>query len=92
LTSADLILKGRKIYLNSVAPKVPTVNPQFEFYQQTTTEFDNTNKKWKVASSKFESICPFTPTHEPWTRATGELKQSGGGVVSAAEQTPKATK
>jgi len=88
LTSADLVLKGRKIYLNSVKPKAPTVIPHFEFYQQLTTEYDNTKKKWKVAKDRFESICPFTPTHEPWSRITGELKLISGKVVLATTQTP----
>jgi hypothetical protein len=90
-TTADLVLKGRKIYLNSVAPTAPSVVPHFEFYQQTVTEYDNTKKKWKVAAAKFESICPFTPTHEPWTRATGNLKLTSGKIVASTPQTPKAT-
>lgn len=89
-TSADLVLKGRKIYLNSVTPKEPTVLPHFEFYQQKTTEYDNLKKKWKVSSTKFESIAPFTPTHEPWARSTGELKLISGKIVAATLQTPKA--
>jgi len=87
-STGDITLKGRKIYFNTGEPALPSKNPQFEFYQQPTVEFDNTNKKWKVATSKFESISPFTPTHEPWARATGELKLINGKVVASMPQTP----
>lgn len=91
LTSADLTYKGRKIYLNTNTPESPGKNVPYEFYQQITTEFDDTNKKYKVSKNKFESICVFTPTHEPWARQTGELKLLNGKLVTSAPQTPKET-
>jgi len=90
-TSGDLTLKGRKIYLNTNEPAEPGKNLPFEFYQQKVTEYDSKNKKWKMSSNKFESISPFTPTHEPWTRATGELKLRNGKVVASIQQTPPVT-
>lgn len=89
LTTADLILKGRKIFLNTKPPLPPAKNKPFEFYQQTNTEFDNEKKKWKIAKEKFESISPFTPTHEPWARQTGNLKLVSGQILAAKVQTPK---
>jgi hypothetical protein len=88
LTNGDITLKGRKIYFNTNTPIQPGTNPPLELYKQTNTELDATKKKWKKASEKFESICPYTPTHEPWTRATGELKLNNGSIVAAAPQTP----
>lgn len=90
-TKADLTLKGRKIYLNTNEPAPPGTNLPFEFYQQITQEYDKAKNRWVLAKEKFESINPFTPTHEPWTRATGELKLRSGKIVLAKAQTPKAT-
>ncbi len=89
LTSADLTLKGRKIYLNTNVPAKPGTNTPLEFYKQSNTEPDTAKKKWKRATEKFESVCAFTPTHEPWTRATGELKLNSGGVLEVTAQTPE---
>lgn len=89
LTSADLTMKGRKIYLNTNVPDKPGVNEPLEFYKQINTEPDVKKKKWKKATEKFDSVCTFTPTHEPWTRATGELKLNSGGVIVAVNQTPE---
>lgn len=87
-TSADLILKGRKIYLNTSTPASPTTNEQFDFYHQANVEYDQSLNMWKTSSETFESISPFTPTHEPWTRQTGKLKKSSGKISPATAQTP----
>lgn len=89
LTKADLTLKGRKIYLNTNVPDAPEVNPPLEFYKQINTEYDTDKKKWKKSTEKFDSICAFTPTHEPWTRATGELKLNSGSIIASTPQTPE---
>ena len=86
LTSADLVLKGRKIFLNTLTPIVPLTNQPLEFYKQANVAYDNSNKTWK-AGSTFESLSPFAPTHEPWTRQTGELKLNSGKVISSVPQT-----
>jgi Type VI secretion system/phage-baseplate injector OB domain len=91
LTKADLTLKGRKIYLNTNTPDLPSTNPPLEFYKQVNTEPDSEKKKWKKTTAKFNSICPFTPTHEPWARATGELKLNNGSIVPSSPQTPEET-
>lgn len=89
LTNADLTLKGRKIYLNTNVPNLPGTNSALELYKQKYTQYDTENKKWKKAAETFDSICPYTPTHEPWARATGELKLNNGSLISSMIQTPE---
>lgn len=91
LTSSDIILKGRKIYLNTKAPAPPGKNKDFEFYQQPTVEYDTTKRKWIPSTEKFDSINSFTPTHEPWKRTTGNLKLASGKVIAGTPQTPPKT-
>jgi hypothetical protein len=86
--TADLTLKGRKIYQNTNTPALPGTNQPIEFYKQTNTELDKDLKKWKKAQEKFDSICSYTPTHEPWARASGELKLNNGGIILSSPQTP----
>lgn len=90
-TAADLVLKGRKIFLNTSTPAAPLTNPPLEFYQQANVVYDNSNKLWKASSTPFESLSPFAPTHEPWTRQTGKLKKNTGKVVAPMPQTPRKT-
>ena len=90
-TSADLVLKGRKIFLNTSTPASPLTNRPLEFYQQANVEYDNNNKLWKTSSTLFESLSPFAPTHEPWTRQTGKLKKNTGKIVPSKAQTPGKT-
>ena len=85
-TSADLVLKGRKIYLNTITPQAPLTNLPMEFYQQANVEYDKKESLWKFSTVPFESIAPFTPTHEPWTRQTGQLKKNNGKVVKNQAQ------
>jgi hypothetical protein len=87
-TSADLVLKGRKIFLNTQTPASPLTNQPLEFYKQANVAYDNTAKLWKPATTTFESLAPFAPTHEPWTRQTGELKKNTGKVIPSMPQTP----
>ena len=90
-TSADIVLKGRKIYLNTSTPASPLTNKPLEFYQQANVEYDNNNKLWKTSSTLFESLSPFAPTHEPWTRQTGKLKKNSGKIIPPKAQTPGKT-
>jgi hypothetical protein len=90
-TAADLVLKGRKIFLNTSTPAAPLTNLPLEFYQQANVAYDNSQKLWKAASTPFESLAPFAPTHEPWTRQTGKLKKSNGKVIPPYPQTPGKT-
>lgn len=90
-TSADIVLKGRKIFLNTGTPASPLTNQPLEFYQQANVEYDNNTKLWKTSSTPFESLSPFAPTHEPWTRQTGKLKKNTGKIVAPKAQTPGKT-
>jgi hypothetical protein len=87
-TSGDLVLKGRKIFLNTSTPPDPLINLPLEFYQQANVEYDNSTKLWKTSSTMFESLSPFAPTHEPWKRQTGKLKQNNGKTMPPVSQTP----
>jgi hypothetical protein len=90
-TSADLVLKGRKIFLNTGTPSAPLTNAPLEFYQQANVAYDDNQKLWKTSSTPFESLSPFAPTHEPWTRQTGKLKKNNGKTVQPQAQTPGKT-
>ena len=90
-TTADLVLKGRKIFLNTSTPAAPLTNLPLEFYQQANVSYDNATKLWKASTTSFESLAPFAPTHEPWTRQTGKLKKNSGKVISPSPQTPGKT-
>jgi len=86
-TSADLVLKGRKIYLNSGTPAAPLSNAPLEFYEQGNVAYDNERKLWRPVTTTFNSLAPFTPTHEPWQRQTGVLKKNNGKIVPPTLQT-----
>ena len=90
-TTADLVLKGRKIYLNTGSPSAPLTNQSLEFYQQGNVSYDDNVKLWKKSTTPFESVAPLTPTHEPWTRQTGKLKKNNGKIVPPLPQTPGKT-
>jgi hypothetical protein len=87
-TSADLVLKGRKIFLNTSTPASPLINQPLEFYKHANVSYDQSLSVWKTSSTTFESLSPFAPTHEPWPRRTGELKKNSGKVVPSILQTP----
>lgn len=86
-TNADLVLKGRKIFLNTNTPAQPLTNQPLEFYLQSNVAFDNDRKLWRPVSTQFESLAPFAPTHEPWARETGQLKKNNGKIVDSMPQT-----
>jgi len=95
-TSADIVLKGRKIFLNTSTPPSPLTNLPLEFYQQANVAYNNDLKLWQASSgaspvSPFESLAPFAPTHEPWTRQTGTYKKNNGKIVPPMAQTPGKT-
>jgi len=83
LTDGDVKIKGRNIYLNtdSQIPVEPPKNEDFGFYEQGNVKYDKSANLWTIDSEKFESIAPFTPTHEPWQRKTGVFKNPDGTVV-----------
>ena len=87
-TAADLVLKGRKIFLNTSTPAAPLTNLPLEFYQHANVAFNNDRKLWRPVTTRFESLAPFAPTHEPWTRQTGQFKKNNGKVVDPIAQTP----
>ena len=87
-TSGDLVLKGRKIYLNTNTPDSPLTNLPLDFYQQANVAYDNDTKLWKPSTEPFESLSPFAPTHEPWKRQTGKLKKYDGKIIEPMPQTP----
>jgi hypothetical protein len=90
-TSADLVLKGRKIFLNTSTPAAPLTNLPLDVYQHANVAYDNSLKMWKLSTTPFESLSPLAPTHEPWTRQTGKLKKNSGKAVPPMPQTPGKT-
>ncbi len=97
VTTGELWFKGGdKIYLNTAgkipaypaAPLEPDINPALNLYNQPNARYNNDVKRWFAVDKDFESIAPFTPTHEPWQRQTGTLKYSNGFVEAPRKQTP----
>jgi len=97
VTGGELWLSGTKVYLNTsgkvvAAPEGPTspeINPAFEMYNQPNARYDYNSKYWYIQNKDFESIAPFTPTHEPWQRRTGSLKHADGTVDKPRSQSPQ---
>jgi hypothetical protein len=93
-SSGELWLKGDKVYLNTSGkvpitpstPEPPDINPNMLLYKQQGVNFNETTKRWTQESSKFESIAPYAPTHEPWNRQTGALKNADGTINSQTSQ------
>lgn len=69
--SGQLILKGSKIFLNTMAPPSPETNEKFQFINHENSIFDDGTKRWYPKPNMFSSIIPHAPTHEPWTRQPG---------------------
>lgn len=86
-TSGDLILKGRKIYLNTLTPEVPLSNVPLDVYYHANVKYNDTSKIWEPSEEQVESLSPLLPTHEPWKRQTGTLKKNSGEVVEPIPQT-----
>jgi hypothetical protein len=82
-TSGELKMVGSQIFFNTagktptapVAPVQPEINPPFQLYKQPNVRFDDATKRWFDGGKDgiFESVAPFTPTHEPWKRQTGKI-------------------
>jgi hypothetical protein len=93
--SGELWLKGSKVYLNTSgkvpinpdSPITPELNPDLTLYKQTGVKYDDGIKRWFKETGQFESVAPFTPTHEPWARATGLKKYSDGTAEKPKDQT-----
>ena len=75
-TSGDIVLKGRNIYLNTYDPELPLTNQPLEFYKQANVSYNTDKKLWEPSDETFESLSPYAPTHEPWTRQSGQLKKN----------------
>jgi len=80
---------GDQVYINTAGkvvpdaktPVEPVINTPMELYKKQNVKFDVAKKRWVVdKNSGLESIAPFTPTHEPWSRDTGNKKLSSGLV------------
>ena len=92
--TGELWVKGSKVYLNTAgkvpitpdSPTPPAINPDLLLYKQQGVNFDNTTKRWRKEAGKFESVAPFAPTHEPWSRTSGAQKQADGTVVPPKTQ------
>ena len=72
---------------NATTPVEPQINPPMELYQQNNVRFDTEIKRWVLDSqSGLSSVAPYTPTHEPWFRETGQKKLNSGLVEPAKGQ------
>jgi len=99
-TSGELKMVGSQIHLNTTGktpsapatPAEPEINPKMDFYNQTNSRFDDELKKWYKVPKDFESVSAFTPTHEPWDRASGSLKLADGQVLPPEQQYVKTKK
>ena len=96
-TTGELWYTGSQVHLNTsgkavatpASPTQPEINSKMQFYNQTNARFDNDFKKWYKVPNDFESVAAFTPTHEPWARASGKLKLVNGEVVPSNTQYTK---
>ena len=92
--TGELWVKGSKVYLNTSgkvpitpdSPTPPAINPDLLLYKQQGVNFDDTTKRWRKEAGKFESVAPFAPTHEPWSRTSGAQKQADGTVIPPSTQ------
>lgn len=94
VTAGELWFTGTKVYLNTSgktvdtpdAPTPPEINPPFDLYKQPNSLYDSDAKRYFTQSNQFESVAPFTPTHEPWARQTGTKKFADGSVEKPTGQ------
>jgi len=85
---------GSDIHLNTAgksirAPENPERNALFEQFQKQDVFFDPVTERWIIddrTEFEFESISPFTPTHEPWSRETGPQKLNSGTLKETKQQ------
>ena len=90
----ELWLKGDKVYMNTSGkvmpapplPVNPDINPGLALYKQQSPVYNPTVQKWFVQKDQFESVAPFTPTHEPWSRKTGIKKFPDGTIQNPVKQ------
>ena len=96
-TSGELKMVGSQVHLNSPgktpsapssppSPIEPEINPKMQFYNQNNSRYNAELGKWYVVQKDFESLAVFTPTHEPWARASGKLKLNNGEVYPPERQ------
>lgn len=93
-TTGEIWVKGSKVYINTsgkvvdypTIPTPPEINPAFDLYKQPNSLYDNEAKRYFSRSDQFESVAPFTPTHEPWARQTGTKKFADGSIEKPTEQ------
>jgi hypothetical protein len=96
-TAGELWLKGSQVYLNTsgkvmpapAAPVNPEVNPTVPLYKQPNAVYNTTAQRWFAQKDQFESVAPFTPTHEPWARQSGTKKFSDGTIQKPYKQGDK---
>ena len=85
---------GTDIHLNTSGktipdPKEPISNAPMEQYQKQDVYFDESIQRWRIddrTEYEFESIAPFTPTHEPWSRESGPRKLNDGTLIDSQPQ------
>lgn len=76
-----------KVVADATTPVDPEVNPPMDLYRKPNVRYDTAKKRWVIdKNSGLESIAPFTPTHEPWSRETGNKKLPSGLVEPSKGQ------
>jgi len=92
VASGELWLTGgTDIHLNTSGKTIPDPesNAPFEQFQKQDVFFDPAIQRWVIDTRteyEFESIAPFTPTHEPWSRETGPQKLNSGTLKETKKQ------
>jgi len=85
----ELWLTGTQVHLNTSgkAVDVPDRVAPLEQYQKQNVKYDTEINRWIIdEASTLASIATFTPTHEPWSRETGELQQNNGVLKPSTKQ------
>lgn len=90
-TSGDLVLKGDKLYFNTMAPAdVPTV-AGLTTYSHADTSAESSGL-WVSTPDVFESVVTVAPSHEPWPRkATSTGTSLNAAVAPVAKQSSTGT-
>jgi len=91
VTGGELWLTGTQVHLNTAGKKidVPDRVAPLEQYQKQNVKYDTEINRWvivPVKDSTLASITTFTPTHEPWSRETGELQRNNGTLIPSKKQ------
>jgi len=85
----ELWLTGTQVHLNTSgkAVDVPDRVAPLEQYKKQNVKYDTEINRWVIdEASTLASIATFTPTHEPWSRETGELQQNNGVLKPSTKQ------